>query len=112
MVCGAVRCIASSKIWASHKAFLRFFNLPLQIENGVNAIQKWILFTPKCSEERWRLGRSPRPPSSEVKGLRRLPVWHAEGKGRRFPSSPRAPETLGTPLIGYIIPFPPEVVFL
>ena len=30
--------------------------------------------------------------------LQRLPVWNAGGEGRQFPSSPRAPETLGTPL--------------
>ena len=35
-------------------------------------------------------------PNSEEERLRSMPVWHAEG--RQFPSSPRAPETVGTPL--------------
>ena len=43
-------------------------------------------------------GAPPQTPNSEGERLRRLPVWHAEGEGRQFPSSPRAPETLGTPL--------------
>ena len=38
-------------------------------ENGVNAIQKWVPFTPKC-----------RPPNSKRERHRRLPVWHAELK--------------------------------
>ena len=42
------------------------------------------------------------PPNSEGERLRRLPVWHAKGKGRQFPSSPRAPETLGTPLVAMV----------
>ena len=55
----------------------------------VNAIQKWVPFTPKCSQKGWRLGLRPRPSNSEGERFRRLPVWHAEGKGRQFPSSPR-----------------------
>ena len=31
------------------------------IEIGVNAIQKWVQFTPKCSQKRWWLGLRPRP---------------------------------------------------
>ena len=43
-------------------------------------------------------GSAPDPPNSERERLRRVPVWHAEGR-RQFPSSPRAPENLGTPLL-------------
>ena len=69
-------------------------------QSGINAIQKWVPVTPKCSQKRWRMGLRPRPPNSKGERLRRLPVWHAEGEGRQFPSSPRVPETLGTPLGG------------
>ena len=30
-------------------------------ENGVKATQKWVSFTTKCSQKRWRLGLRPRP---------------------------------------------------
>ena len=43
-------------------------------------------------------GAPPPTPNSKGECLRRVPVWHAEGEGRQFPSSPRAPETLGMPL--------------
>ena len=43
------------------------------VENGVNAIQKWVPFTPKCSQKRWRLGIRPRPPKSEGERFRCLP---------------------------------------
>ena len=43
-------------------------------------------------------GVEPQTLNSEGERRQRLPVWHADGKGRQFPSSPRAPETLGTPL--------------
>ena len=33
-----------------------------RVENGVNAIQKWVPFTPKCSQKLWRLGLRSRPP--------------------------------------------------
>ena len=46
----------------------------------------------------WGSAPEAQTPNSEGERLRRLPVWHAEGTGRQFPSSPRAPETLGTPL--------------
>ena len=114
-----------------------------RVENGVNAIQKWVPFTPKCSKKHWRLGLRPRPSNSEGERFWHLPAWQAElrmvltlfkngfhshqnalksvggrgfipdpqivresaidacqsgtPRGRQFPYSPRAPETLGTP---------------
>ena len=52
-----------------------------RVENGVNVIQKWVPFTPKCSQKRWRLGLRPRPLIySEEERLWRLPIWHAKLK--------------------------------
>ena len=48
--------------------------LSYRVENGVNAIQKWVPFTPKYSKKRWRLGLRPRPPNSNGDRLQRLPV--------------------------------------
>ena len=36
-------------------------SLTLRVENGVDAIQKWVPFTPKCPQTRWQLGLRPRP---------------------------------------------------
>ena len=74
------------------------------IEIGVNAIQKWVQFTPKCSQKRWRLGLRPRPPIARDSAFGSYQSDTPMGKGRQFPSSPRAPETLGTPLYEYSIP--------
>ena len=52
-----------------------------RVENGVYAIQKWVPFTPKCSQKRWRLGLRTRPLNySEGERFWRLPVWHAKLK--------------------------------
>ena len=32
-----------------------------RVENNDKAIQKWVPFTSKCSQKRWRLGLRPRP---------------------------------------------------
>ena len=32
-----------------------------RVENDDKAIQKWVTFTSKCSQKRWRLGLRPRP---------------------------------------------------
>ena len=58
-----------------------------KIENGVDAIQKWASFTPNCSQV-------PKARESAF-GLASLTLRREE---RQFPSPPRAPETLGTPL--------------
>ena len=47
-------------------------------------------------------GAPPQTPNSGGERLRPLPVRHAEGKGRQFPSSPRVPEILGTPLLNKV----------
>ena len=41
-----------------------------RVENDVNAIQKCVPFTSKCSQKRWRLGLRPRPPNSEGERFR------------------------------------------
>ena len=33
-----------------------------RVQNVVNAIEKWVPFTPKFSQRRWLLGLRPRPP--------------------------------------------------
>ena len=43
-------------------------SLTRRVENGVKAIQKWVPFTPKCSQKRWRLGLRPRPPIARESG--------------------------------------------
>ena len=84
------------------RALFALASLTRRVGNGVIAIQKWVLYTPKCSRKALAAGappQRPRPPcNSEGERLRRLPVWHAERTGRQFPSSPRASETLGTSL--------------
>ena len=44
-----------------------------RVENDVKTIPKWIPFTSKCSQKRWRLGFRPRPPNSEGECFRPLP---------------------------------------
>ena len=68
--------------------------------HGVNAIQKWVPFTPKCSQKRLRLGLLPRLLNySEGERLWRLPVWHAKLKivltlfKNGFHSHPMLPKT-------------------
>ena len=63
-------------------------SLTRRVENNINAIEKWVPFSPKCSQKLWRLGLCPRPTNSEREHLRRLPVWPVEGEGRQFPSPP------------------------
>ena len=76
-------------------------SLSRTVGNGVNAIQKWVPFTPKCSQKRWRLGLRPIPPNSEGERLRRLPVWHTELKmvltlfKNGFYLHPNAPKSVG-----------------
>ena len=76
-------------------------SLTRKIENGVNAIQKWAPFTPNCSQvpEALVAGAPPQTPPPIAResafALASLTRWR---EGRQFPSSPQAPETLGTPL--------------
>ena len=71
------------------------------VQNVVNAIEKWVPFTPKFSQRRWLLGLRPRPPNSERDRLRRLPVLHAELKmvltqfKIEFHSHSNAPNSIG-----------------
>ena len=77
------------KIERPIKPFWDFFNLTLQVENGVNAIQKWVPFTPQCSQKRWRLGLRPRPPNSYGASLTRRGKGGANSHlcpGRQKPS--------------------------
>ena len=41
-----------------------------RVQNVVNAIEKWVPFTPKFSQRRWLLGLCPRPPNSDGERLR------------------------------------------
>ena len=43
------------------------FDTPI-VENDVKAIQKWVPFTPICSQKRWRLGPRPRPSIARESG--------------------------------------------
>ena len=76
-------------------------SLTRKIENGVNAIQKWVPFTPNWSQVPKALvaGAPPKTPNSEARGSAfGLASLTRRREGRKFPSSPRAPETIGTPL--------------
>ena len=72
-----------------------------RVQNVVNAIEKWVPFTPKFSQRRWLLELRSRPPNSEGERLRRLPVLHAELKmvltqfKNRIHSHPNAPNSVG-----------------
>ena len=78
-------------------------SLTRKIENSVNAIQKWVPFTPNCSQVPKALvaGAPPQtlPPIARESAFA-LASLTCRREGRQFPSSPRAPETLGTPLEG------------
>ena len=54
-------------------------SLTRRVGKGVSGIQKWVPFTPKCSQKRWRLGLRPRLSNSEGGRLWRLPIRNAEG---------------------------------
>ena len=71
------------------KMVLRLF------KNGLHSLP----IAPK-SQKRWWLGLRPRPPppNSERESAFALASLTHRREGRQFPSSPQAPETLGTPL--------------
>ena len=78
-------------------------SLTRKIETGVNAIQKWAPFTPTCSHASLKTvsgwGSAPDPPHLIAReSAFALASLTRCREGRQFPSSPQAPETLGTPL--------------
>ena len=75
-------------------------SLTRKIENGVNAIQKWVPFTPNCSQVPKALvaGAPPHTPPKARESAFALASLTRRREGRQFPSSPRTPETLGKPL--------------
>ena len=86
-----------------------------RVQNVVNAIEKWVPFTPKFSQRRWLLGPRPRPPKSEGGRLRRLPVLQAELKmvltqfKNGFHSHPKCSQialVAGAPPLTPPLPFP------
>ena len=82
---------------------------PQQISSDQHAGRKWYYmgygrkicivcscFTFNLGDD--SLGLRPRPPRARESAFGACYVRHADGKGRQFPSSPRASETLGRPL--------------
>ena len=70
-------------------------SLYAELKNGVNAILKWVPFTPKCSQKRWRLGL-PQTPNKRGRAPSTLASLTRRREGAPFPTSLRAPWTLGT----------------
>ena len=64
-------------------------SLTRRVENGVIAIQKWVPYTPKCSQKALVAGALPQTPNSEEERLRRTPRGRGANShphlGRRNP---------------------------